>query len=656
MSQVTDVSLSESSAGDVSVSAHGCSTMSIEKDIVNFIQDWHVTFRNNILGVVTGDSTVSQSPGHDCTTATSGCTNTSLFGSSPMIAMPFSTPSIDGLSSYSMRYPDSMQSVDLQTTNIPDFVQRTLAFMLSELYHWQEQFEQHISKERIKMKKHYAYLVQCRLTAENEKKAAQNMLSNAISTLEAAERERKKTENERIIALQDLGLAIRRRRSSSVLGPSVSVSTSFPSSCSGFSDSLTVSHDLPLVPVYHRHCLLTPPKTPLGTDTEQEAESIASIKEDGRKSSCTAPDPDQEYPSAGDVNFTFQPAKGDTLQNPIGPYIRPPMSVEDMQRCIRCLLGKDKSLKTGNRARAFLGVPWSEIVSWDPDVLLHRGVCGIKPGSTGMASRLRMMTIIESALANQGNKAITEEIWETPTYFCERCQQRYPITVRSDEIVPTLEEYEAQIRQSLIHAETSNTDTQEIKTKHTRRRKKPAHVAITDAGVDTVSFLEASEGLVKMFDLFGSTAFSVVQSDLNGNITKVRARYDQAPTLSDKLEKLVQNEKAEKKNTATEGLMWLLRGLNFTAIALQNSQSNSTEELSASFTKSYETTLKKYHNFVVKPLFGLAMKACPKRTDFYSKLGPKEKVDVEFEPWLSALNGILTRMNTFYSDDSKTKI
>jgi len=91
------------------------------------------------------------------------------------------------------------------------------------------------------------------------------------------------------------------------------------------------------------------------------------------------------------------------LQSPIGRYIRPPMSLEDMKKCIRCLLGKDKSLKTGNRARAFLGIPWSQIVSFDPDTLLQRGVTGIKPGSTGMASRLRMMTIIESALANQNH-------------------------------------------------------------------------------------------------------------------------------------------------------------------------------------------------------------------------------------------------------------
>jgi hypothetical protein len=49
-----------------------------------------------------------------------------------------------------------------------------------------------------------------------------------------------------------------------------------------------------------------------------------------------------------------------------------------------------------------------------------------------------------------------------------------------------------------------------------------ADVPITDAGVDTLVFLKASEGLVGIFDLLGSTAFGVVQTDMRGNIA-VRA-------------------------------------------------------------------------------------------------------------------------------------
>ena len=77
------------------------------------------------------------------------------------------------------------------------------------------------------------------------------------------------------------------------------------------------------------------------------------------------------------------------------------------------------------------------------------------------------------------------------------------------------------------------------------------------------------------------------------------------PDKSATLELLIANEQWEKKRVATEGLMWLLRGLSFTCKALQNLQANKSEELTAAFTNSYEGTLKKFHNFIVKGLFSV---------------------------------------------------
>jgi Glycolipid transfer protein (GLTP) len=75
--------------------------------------------------------------------------------------------------------------------------------------------------------------------------------------------------------------------------------------------------------------------------------------------------------------------------------------------------------------------------------------------------------------------------------------------------------------------------------------------------------------------------------------------------LSDTLEKLVENEKGEKKRKATEGLLWLLRGQQFTCKGLQNAQANTSEELAVAFGKSYDVTLKAHHNFVVKGVFSV---------------------------------------------------
>ncbi|KAI0645880.1 glycolipid transfer protein [Trametes meyenii] len=191
-----------------------------------------------------------------------------------------------------------------------------------------------------------------------------------------------------------------------------------------------------------------------------------------------------------------------------------------------------------------------------------------------------------------------------------------------------------------------------------------ADVPITDAGVDTLAFLEAAQGVVGLFDLLGSAAFTPVQVDLKGNIAKVRARYDAAPEKSATLELLVANEKGEKKRTATEGLMWLLRGLSFTCKALQAAQADPSKELSAAFSDSYGATLKQFHSFIVKGVFSVAMKACPYRADFYAKLAadpaggpsvPAGKLNEELNKWLAALSNIVIRLEDFYEKGGHNK-
>ncbi|KAG8988042.1 hypothetical protein FRB90_002771 [Tulasnella sp. 427] len=181
-------------------------------------------------------------------------------------------------------------------------------------------------------------------------------------------------------------------------------------------------------------------------------------------------------------------------------------------------------------------------------------------------------------------------------------------------------------------------------------------VTVDEEGVNTDQFLEASEGVVGIFDLLGSAAFKPVAADMNGNIKKVRDYRAAKPAESTTLEKLVISEKGEKKRTATEGLLWLLRGLHFTLAGLQRSHQNPNEEISESFSQGYQTTLKPHHNFVARGAFTLAMKACPYRKDFYPKLGsPPEKVDEELKKWLDALDAIIVRMNGFYDAGGHAK-
>ncbi|ORZ16325.1 glycolipid transfer protein domain-containing protein [Absidia repens] len=164
----------------------------------------------------------------------------------------------------------------------------------------------------------------------------------------------------------------------------------------------------------------------------------------------------------------------------------------------------------------------------------------------------------------------------------------------------------------------------------------------TSSGVNTAQFLEATEGVVTLFDSLGSSAFTVVQNDMNGNIKKIRTRYESNPTANDTLENLLANEAHEKKRVATEGLLWLIRGLDFTAQALRRSITDQAEELTVSFTKAYEATLRKFHGMLVRPVFALAMKACPYRKDFYEKINVTNDESLAvMSGWLGALEAII---------------
>jgi len=172
--------------------------------------------------------------------------------------------------------------------------------------------------------------------------------------------------------------------------------------------------------------------------------------------------------------------------------------------------------------------------------------------------------------------------------------------------------------------------------------------ASNDNAVSTTEFLEAAESLVTLFDVLGSVAFNPVKSDMLGNVTKIRTRQLAAPALSGTLQELCINELKEKKHVATEGLLWLTRGLDFTAQALRANLANPSQELSDSFRGAYGETLKPHHSFIIKPLFSAAMSATPYRKDFYKKLGDDEsKVNEGLATWLGALENVVGILKEF---------
>ncbi|KAL6719762.1 hypothetical protein ACLMJK_001683 [Lecanora helva] len=172
--------------------------------------------------------------------------------------------------------------------------------------------------------------------------------------------------------------------------------------------------------------------------------------------------------------------------------------------------------------------------------------------------------------------------------------------------------------------------------------------ASNDNAIPTSAFLEAAESLTTLFDVLGSVAFTPVKSDMVGNIKKVRDRQLAAPSESETLQSLVINELKTKKHTASEGLLWLVRGLDFTSQGIQQNLQNPSEELSASFRTAYGNTLKPHHSFMVKPIFSAAMSATPYRKDFFAKLGDNPQlVEEKAGKWLDALQKQVTILKQF---------
>jgi len=180
-----------------------------------------------------------------------------------------------------------------------------------------------------------------------------------------------------------------------------------------------------------------------------------------------------------------------------------------------------------------------------------------------------------------------------------------------------------------------------------------ADVPVTSDGVETAPFLDASDGLVNMFDLLGIGVFSFVQVDLRANIGGIRTRHMSHQHVSTTLEKLVTSEAQEGTRQSTACLVRLIRGLLFTCRALENMQADQTSELRACFKRSYDDVLRHHHGWIVQTAVTLAIKTVPSRSEFYRRIsqgGSHERLDGELAKWLQGLNKIVVHMERFLAE------
>ncbi|KAJ1359628.1 hypothetical protein KIN20_018402 [Parelaphostrongylus tenuis] len=147
---------------------------------------------------------------------------------------------------------------------------------------------------------------------------------------------------------------------------------------------------------------------------------------------------------------------------------------------------------------------------------------------------------------------------------------------------------------------------------------KPEHLFphLEDGKIPTEPFLSACQGIADFVGFLG-TAFLPVKADISGNVAKVRTRYEKDKIGQHFLQDLIDSDLKDHGGglgIATEGLLWLKRGLEFMLemLTLMVQEYNSsidkskTDNLVGVIRTAYERSLKRHHGFMSKQLFNLS--------------------------------------------------
>lgn len=128
-------------------------------------------------------------------------------------------------------------------------------------------------------------------------------------------------------------------------------------------------------------------------------------------------------------------------------------------------------------------------------------------------------------------------------------------------------------------------------------------------------------------DKLGSTVFAPVKMDFVGNIKKIQQKLmsdpDSFPTLQSIVLHEVKTDVAQVRNSATEALLWLRRGLKFLKEFLSEVNAGQ-QDIQGALNNAYGKTLRQYHGWVVRGVFALALRAAPSYQSFSAALVSKE--------------------------------
>ncbi|KAE9585525.1 hypothetical protein Lal_00017788 [Lupinus albus] len=168
----------------------------------------------------------------------------------------------------------------------------------------------------------------------------------------------------------------------------------------------------------------------------------------------------------------------------------------------------------------------------------------------------------------------------------------------------------------------------------------------------TAPFLDICKSLLPVVDKFGG-AFSIVKSDVGGNISRLESKYQSNPSEYRFLYSLVQKEveaKTEKASSScTCGLLWLTRSMDYTVKLFSNLQEHQDWSMQRACNDSYKKTLKNWHGWVATSSFNLAIKLAPDRKKFMETISPSGTRDIgpDIEKFCTGFSSVLAENHKF---------
>ncbi|RZC35792.1 GLTP domain containing protein [Asbolus verrucosus] len=142
--------------------------------------------------------------------------------------------------------------------------------------------------------------------------------------------------------------------------------------------------------------------------------------------------------------------------------------------------------------------------------------------------------------------------------------------------------------------------------------------------IKTQEFLDASSGVVILVEKFGKV-FAPVIYDMNGNIKKVSAKYEEDKENYEFMEDMILKQKSAGELIVVDALQWLRRGLHFITRFFQSviddtDNNNNTQDLSPFIKSAYKETLERYHGWLGSQLFNILSRFTPNRRHLFYTL------------------------------------